>query len=72
MVNKAKLSSETIVESPRKLRRTISQDNGLNRHLPSSEGNQLNSTQLKRNITYGHFLYFDEKRISKGDDYMYI
>jgi|LauGreDrversion4_2_1035121.scaffolds.fasta_scaffold182727_2 hypothetical protein len=72
MVNKVKLSSETIVESPRKIRRTISQDHGLHRHLPNSDGNVLNSVNLKRNITYGHFLYFDEKRISKGDDYIYI
>ncbi len=72
MKNKLKISSETIVESPLKMRRTISQDHGLHRHLLNSDGNIVNQPQLKRNITYGHFLYFDEKKISKGDDYMYI
>lgn len=69
---KVKISSEAIVDSPRKIRRTISQNHGLHSYLPSSDGNTVNSPILKRNITYGHFLYFDEKKISRGDDYMYI
>lgn len=73
MVNtKYKISSQAIIDNPRKIQRTTSQNNGLHTYLPSSDGNSVNSPILKRNITYGHFLYFDEKRISKGDDYMYL
>ena len=73
MVNtKLKISSDVIVDSPRKIRRTTSQGHGLHSYLPSSDGDTLNSPILKRNISYGHFLYFDEKKITKGDDYMHI